>query len=288
MTWGEAKTWADQLSFGAYTDWRLPSAMPVNGLAYNYIKAYDGSSDFGYNISSPGTIYSEFKNNEMAYLYYNSLGNLSPYYPNGTGGQPNSGFRNSGPFEVRTSDSRFWSGSAYEPNPTQGWYFDFADGYQGNFDNDRHYAWAVRDGDTGPSASVDNPFYTTMTLGQTISFDYFWLMGEDPPPYSGQSFDVLALQGGAGWQYIGQIAAYNSSSDWLTAMIAVPQEFWGLETQIRFVLSDFGPGTDPTVYLRNIASNTAPVPEPASMLLFGTGLACFRQSLSLQVLEEGV
>jgi hypothetical protein len=89
-------------------------------------------------------------------------------------------------------------------------------------------------------------------------------------PYEGQAFDVLALQGGDGWQYIGQIAAYNSSTEWLTAMISVPEELWGLETQIRFVLDDYGPNTDPTVFLNNIQS--APVPEPSTMLLLASGL----------------
>jgi hypothetical protein len=110
----------------------------------------------------------------------------------------------------------------------------------------------------------------TMLLGKTISFDYWWEMGTKPPPYAGQAFDVLALQGGAGWQFIGQIAAYESSTDWLTAMLAVPQELLGLETEIRFVLSDYGPETDPAVYLNNIQS--APVPEPATMLLLASGL----------------
>ncbi len=198
---------------------------------------------------------------ELGYMYFNNL--------QGT----------SGPFNNLQNDY-YWSSNEYPEYSQFAYVFNFSPTTDNHaqiftFKTSEVFAWAVRDGDTGPSASVDSPFYTTMLLGQTISFDYFWMMGVDPPFYSGQSFDVLALQGGAGWQYIGQIAAYNSSSDWLTAMIAVPQQFWGLETQIRLVLSDFGPGTDPTVYLRNISSNTAPVPEPASILLFGTGLAFY-------------
>jgi len=80
----------------------------------------------------------------------------------------------------------------------------------------------------------------------------------------------MALQGGAGWQYIGQVGAYESSSDWQTAVLSVPESLRGVETQIRFVVSDYFPDTDPTVYLNNIGST--PVPEPATLLLFGVGL----------------
>jgi len=37
MSWGQAMTWADQLEYGGYDDWRLPTALdsegnaPING-----------------------------------------------------------------------------------------------------------------------------------------------------------------------------------------------------------------------------------------------------------------
>jgi len=46
-----------------------------------------------------------------------------------------------------------------------------------------------------------------------------------------------------------------------------------MEAQILFGLVDGFEITDPTLYLNNIASNgNASVPEPATTLLFGTGL----------------
>ena len=41
---------------------------------------------------------------------------------------------------------------------------------------------------------------------------------------------------------------------------------------IMFHAFDFGIETDPTVYLRNIGSTAAPVPEPATIILLCTGM----------------
>ncbi|MGJ0430089.1 hypothetical protein [Methylobacter sp.] len=65
MDWGRATAWADNLVYGGYSDWRLAGNTPINGSSFNYTLKYDGSSDRGYNITSP---YSE-----LAYMYHVNL-----------------------------------------------------------------------------------------------------------------------------------------------------------------------------------------------------------------------
>lgn len=74
MTWAEATDWAQNLEYGGYSDWRLPA---FNVAADQLNKTYSTSgSDRGYNVN---TSHSEF-----AYLWYEILGNVPYYNPDGT------------------------------------------------------------------------------------------------------------------------------------------------------------------------------------------------------------
>ena len=77
-----------------------------------------------------------------------------------------------------------------------------------------------------------------MVLGRTISFDYWWEMGQEP---EGFNLDILFLDGGewkslVGWKFNWD----GSSTEWETASFMVPESLRGLETQIRFQVFDFG------------------------------------------------
>lgn len=156
MDWATATAWAAGL-YGN-TGWRLPNTNPVNGATYNYYGSpYNGTSDIGFNISAPGTLYAGSTGSEMAHLFHNTLGDIGYCGPSNSteftcnGWQPGYGLTNTGPFS-NIKAYFYWSATEYEPSPGVAWLFGFHDGEQttGGTDIDHmFYAWAVHDGDVG-------------------------------------------------------------------------------------------------------------------------------------------
>ena len=154
MTWASATTWAANLVYGGYSDWRLASNSPVNGSSFNTNYSYDGTTDVGYNITSPKS--------ELAYMYYVNLG-LKGYYSATGAHQPDSGIfgndtsngvdRNSlGQNNVglvkNLQSYVYWSGAEYSPRYSFTWLLFNSVGTQQYFDKSaQFYAWAVRPGD---------------------------------------------------------------------------------------------------------------------------------------------
>lgn len=181
---------------------------------------------------------------ELGYMYFNNLQGSN------------------GPFLNLQSDY-YWSSNEYPEYPQFAYVFNFdptTDNHAQIFTYKDHevFAWAVRDGDYGPSVSIENPYAELLTLLDRISFDYFWVIKQAPA--SSQIFDVQVFTASIGWQTLGQFTASNSSSDWVTATVAVPTALRGLATttQVRFVLTSYESEAGPTVYLRNIASISLP------------------------------
>ncbi len=133
LMWSDAMEWAENLEYGGYRDWRLPS--PLN---------QDGSGPCGGPNCS---------DSEMGHLYYTAP-------PSGLGSPAGGPLAGSGPFENIQNDY-YWTNMRWEFGPTS-WTFNFRDGRQSS---DLHVsgslsAWAVRDGDS--TAPVPEP--ATMLL----------------------------------------------------------------------------------------------------------------------------
>ncbi len=164
MNWNAARAWADGLSYFdsvrqvTWSDWRLPSVGPVNGSAFIYHFSYDGSSDYGYNITSRAS--------ELSYMYYVNLGLKGRYSPAGVF-QPDFGVHENGTIggqaDVGLVDNlqsrEYWSGTEVVGGPSSlAWSFVTYDGYQTNYDqDDEFFAWAVRPGDVAAADAVPEP-----------------------------------------------------------------------------------------------------------------------------------
>ena len=142
MNWDAATTWADGLSFGGFDDWRLASITDTGTSGCDWSNT---GTDCGYNVDTSGS--------ELAYMWYNILGNISYFDTNGNG--PQSGWdltsTSADGVDILNLQSYFyWSGTEYAPYTNNAWYISTYLGYQNTSSkNDEFLAWAVRSGDVG-------------------------------------------------------------------------------------------------------------------------------------------
>lgn len=136
MTWAEANTWANNLVFGGYDHWRLPttpqfdSGCDLSGSMGNY------NYDFGFNCRS----------SEMGHLFYDELSGRVP----GPGIFPSpiiySGDPDLGLFTNLQIYYPYWTSPLLVYD--QAFYFNLNGGFQDKFSTSRgQFAWAVHDGD---------------------------------------------------------------------------------------------------------------------------------------------
>ncbi|NOT84216.1 MAG: DUF1566 domain-containing protein [Methylococcaceae bacterium] len=117
MDWQTANTWAADLTYGGYSDWRLPTTLTYNN---------------GYNQISQ----------ELGHMFYTELGanSMAPIATRHNAA-------NYGLFS-NIQDYLYWSGTEYG-DPNFAWYFGYPSGgyYPTSKSGQFYYAWAVRDGD---------------------------------------------------------------------------------------------------------------------------------------------
>ena len=167
MNWAAGKAWADGLVYAGYSDWRLATNSPVNGTlaGWNYNASNNGSTDWGFNITST--------HSEMSYMYYVNLGLKGYKSPSGAaqsdygifGNGTTGGQKNVGPVHNLQSGA-YWSEARGVPGSDfLAWNFYMTIGEQGQKISSygTSYSWAVRAGDV--PAIPEPESYALMLIG---------------------------------------------------------------------------------------------------------------------------
>jgi hypothetical protein len=153
MNWSQANTWANNLVYGGFSNWRLASAKP-NGTNMvcqtNYATCpgyYNGTYDYSYNNTR----------SEIGHLFF-ELGNKARFDKNGIS-QSIYGVRNTDFVDPKTNQNVsffnvkndiYWEAETYAPNSAYAWAFITDRGFQhSGYSKTNYYlyAWAVADGD---------------------------------------------------------------------------------------------------------------------------------------------
>lgn len=127
MTWSQAMTWAGNLSYGGYSDWRLPTTLQPDATC----STQSGGVSNGYNCTG----------SEIGHLFYTELGGVAGQSITTTHNTNYNLLQNVWPYF-------YWSGTEYAPNTGAAWGFDTGYGWQGPYNKiSEGYVWAVRPGD---------------------------------------------------------------------------------------------------------------------------------------------
>jgi hypothetical protein len=177
MGWQAATAWADQLVFGGFDDWRLPTVMPISGDAFDRTPTDDATSDRGYALTTTGGSNGGWRDesgtpvSELGHMWYVNLENVAK-----------SSDINTGPFSnldfvAGTDKGSFWTGTETSTSATAARFNVNAGGFQGldaGQDNP-FFAWAVRDGDV--EAGEDGEGTNTVPAPATVFLLLCGLLG---------------------------------------------------------------------------------------------------------------
>jgi hypothetical protein len=161
MNWNAAVAWADNLVYGGFSDWRLPTLNPADTTCSTKFNPGGGFPTHYYGTRCTG--------GELSGLFVTDLGNKAYESVLNPVGDTAEQIANLALFSnVRTLG--YWSGTAFAPDPGSAWAFGTNVGYQGyGAKGDWLFAVAVRPGDV--AASVPEPqtlALALLALGATV------------------------------------------------------------------------------------------------------------------------
>jgi len=131
MNWNEAITWADELVYGGYDDWRLFNASP-DDINCSESSTFHGTTKYGFNCTE----------SELGHLFYNEFGLTQEQSILEAAGDAD--------FDlfINVADYAYWSGTESSPLGPYALNFATSSGYQAIARKRGGVSgWAVRDGD---------------------------------------------------------------------------------------------------------------------------------------------
>ena len=154
MGWDAADAWANNLVYGSFSDWRLPTLNPQDTSCSNNFNA---GGSFGLQYFGTGCT-----GGELSHLFVTDLGNKPNESVLNLAGDTAEQIANLARFSnVQSLD--YWSGTLYAPGPGHAWYFGAGSGGQSVVgEGGALYAVAVRPGDV--AASVSEPQTLALAL----------------------------------------------------------------------------------------------------------------------------
>jgi len=152
MNWGDAKTWAANLSFtdgvNVYDNWRLPTTLQPDASCGSQA----GGVSYGNGCAG----------SEMGHLVFLELGGVAGWGITTTHNSNYNLFQNIDPL------STYWSETEYVPDATRAWTFSMYNSYQfGGYKNQYpgYYAWAVSSGEVGIAAIPEADTWAMLLAG---------------------------------------------------------------------------------------------------------------------------
>lgn len=157
MGWAAARNWADNLVYGGFSDWRLPTLNPSDiTCSYSYDGGGFGMQYYGFNCTG----------GELSHLFVTNLGNKAFESVLDQTGDTAEQIANLALFS-NVQSTGYWSSTEEALGPdAYAWGFSTFDGWQFIFDKGGGgYALAVRPGDV--AATVPEPQTLALALMAT-------------------------------------------------------------------------------------------------------------------------
>ncbi len=153
MSWTAAKSWAENLSFGGFDDWRLPTANPLDSTCS---AKFNAGGSIGWQYYGTGCT-----GGEITHLFVVDLGNKGSESVLEQAGDTSTQKSNLGLFQ-NVRSWYYWTDTESAQLSTSAWWFDAHTGRQDLTSKTSNvYAIAVRDGDV---TAVPEPQTLAMML----------------------------------------------------------------------------------------------------------------------------